>query len=72
MKQAFAAAFVVTAFFSLAALADGNHGEKDHGAQRASAQSGAMSEGEVRKVDMKFEAQKVGGGFAVAKIEPAK
>lgn len=46
MKQAFAAAFVVTAFFSLA--------------------------GEVRKVDMKFEAQKVGGGFAVAKIEPAK
>jgi Cu/Ag efflux protein CusF len=39
----------------------------------------ALSEGEVRKVDkdakkitIKFEAEKVGGGFAVTKIEPAK
>jgi Cu(I)/Ag(I) efflux system protein CusF len=113
MKRALAASFVIASLFSLPALADSNHGKKEHGAQGASTQSGAMSEGEVRKVDkdakkitikhgplvnldmpamtmvfqvqdpalldkvkpgdkVKFQAEKIGGGFAVTKIEPAK
>jgi len=51
MKRIIAAAFVVASLFAPLALADSNHGKKEHGGHGASAQAGAMSEGEVRKVD---------------------
>ena len=112
MKPAIAV-FVAATLFSPVAFADSDHGKKEHGADGASTQAGALSEGEVRKVDkdaqkitikhgplanldmpamtmvfqvqepalldkvkpgdrVKFQAEKIGGGFAVTKIEPAK
>lgn len=54
MKRAIAAAFFTAALYSPLALADSGHASKEHG---AAAHAGAMSEGEVRKVDK--QAQKI-------------
>jgi len=116
MTKFSAAIFAVAFAASPLACADSNQGKKAHGAhssagQGTSAPSGAMAEGEVRRVDkdakkitikhgplekldmpamtmvfqvkdpalldkvkvgdkVKFDAEKIAGGYAVTKIEP--
>ena len=117
MTKFSAAIFAVAFAASPLACADSNQGKKAHGAhssagQGTSAPSGAMAEGEVRRVDkdakkitikhgplekldmpamtmvfqvrdpamlervkpgdrIRFEAEKVAGGYAVTRMEPA-